>query len=413
MCHRGQGAATTSEEAHKGTIAWDEPMLPARYLESSCGQCHLNKPVGTPRLNAGRAMLAQYGCVRCHNVTLPDGVRMTAADHPPSLEHIAGKTTREWIFAWIKNPQAYSATATMPNFQLSDNDARDISAFLIAQSTPLAASTEAPAPASTPSPVSTPMDAAALQAATSMYGESFCASCHAIQNAAGLLVGGNVGPELTRVGTKTKPEWLRQWVRNPKDYDPKTLMPHYRFDDKQLSLIAGFLASKTDSDFMANAHPEPANDRQIAHGKLLVTEAGCAVCHDSNGVHRPDNFAPDLTMVGSRPLAKIVFVAGMERTLAAYIDAKIKQPRSFGPALKMPQFTLAPTQVEALSTALLAQTDRGLSCFLLPNWLPDGTRNRMHIQRLKDKLGNRSNASSEVEFPGAWTCTIRDENSGV
>src|ERR1039457_7243811 len=154
MCHRGQGAATTSEEAHSGTVAWDQPMLPARYLESSCGQCHLDKPAGTPRLNTGRAMLARYGCVRCHNVTLPDGVRLTAADHPPSLEHIAAKTAREWIFAWIKNPQAYSATATMPNFQLSDNDARDISAFLISQSTPLAAAPEAPAPASTPAPAS-------------------------------------------------------------------------------------------------------------------------------------------------------------------------------------------------------------------------------------------------------------------
>ena len=51
---------------------------------------------------------------------------------------------------------------------------------------------------------------------------------------------------------------------------------------------------------------------------------------------------------------------------------------------------------------VLAQADGGLSCFLLPRILPDGTRNRFHLQRLKDKLGNRSNASSEVEFDGAW-----------
>src|SRR5437867_915928 len=46
---------------------------------------------------------------------------------------------------------------------------------------------------------------------------------------------------------------------------------------------------------------------------------------------------------------------------------------------------------------VLAQADGGLSCFLLPRFAPDGERNRFHIQRLKDKLGNRSNASSEVE----------------
>ena len=49
----------------------------------------------------------------------------------------------------------------------------------------------------------------------------------------------------------------------------------------------------------------------------------------------------------------------------------------------------------------LAQTEAGLSCFLVPRWRPDGSKNTMHIQRLKDKLGNRSNASSEIEFHGA------------
>jgi putative acyl-CoA dehydrogenase len=62
---------------------------------------------------------------------------------------------------------------------------------------------------------------------------------------------------------------------------------------------------------------------------------------------------------------------------------------------------------------VLAQSERGLSCFLLPRWLPDGTRNRFHIQRLKDKLGNRSNASSEVEFDGAWARMVGADGRGV
>src|SRR5690606_9636597 len=49
----------------------------------------------------------------------------------------------------------------------------------------------------------------------------------------------------------------------------------------------------------------------------------------------------------------------------------------------------------------LAQTDQGLSCFLLPRHRPDGTRNQFYIQRLKNKLGNWANASSEVEYRGA------------
>ncbi len=61
----------------------------------------------------------------------------------------------------------------------------------------------------------------------------------------------------------------------------------------------------------------------------------------------------------------------------------------------------------------LAHTDRGLSCFLLPGWLPDGTRNRLLIQRLKDKCGNKSNASSEIEYRGALAWLVGEEGQGI
>src|SRR5581483_252449 len=150
----------------------------AKFIESGCGQCHLGKMQGTPQLNLGRQLLARYGCVRCHSVNLPDGKRMMGSDDPPSLQHIAQKTSREWMYAWIKNPQAYAITATMPNFPLSDDDARDVSAFLVAQSTLL------PEPQQTKGKGPTTADAGG---GASLYGESFCASCHAVQNAAGAL----------------------------------------------------------------------------------------------------------------------------------------------------------------------------------------------------------------------------------
>jgi putative acyl-CoA dehydrogenase len=62
---------------------------------------------------------------------------------------------------------------------------------------------------------------------------------------------------------------------------------------------------------------------------------------------------------------------------------------------------------------VLAQADGGLSCFFLPRLLPDGSRNAVRIQRLKDKLGNRSNASSEVEFEGAQAWLLGDEGRGI
>lgn len=61
----------------------------------------------------------------------------------------------------------------------------------------------------------------------------------------------------------------------------------------------------------------------------------------------------------------------------------------------------------------LAHTDRGLGCFLLPGWLPDGSRNRLLIQRLKDKCGNKSNASSEIEYRGALGWLVGEEGQGI
>ncbi|MFE3185403.1 acyl-CoA dehydrogenase family protein [Streptomyces violascens] len=62
---------------------------------------------------------------------------------------------------------------------------------------------------------------------------------------------------------------------------------------------------------------------------------------------------------------------------------------------------------------VLAQAPGGLTCFLVPRVLADGTRNVFAIQRLKDKLGNKSNASSEVEFDGTWARRVGEEGRGV
>lgn len=62
---------------------------------------------------------------------------------------------------------------------------------------------------------------------------------------------------------------------------------------------------------------------------------------------------------------------------------------------------------------VLAQTDGGLSCFFVPRFLPDGKRNAVRLERLKDKLGNRSNASCEVEFQDALGWLLGEEGEGI
>jgi putative acyl-CoA dehydrogenase len=62
---------------------------------------------------------------------------------------------------------------------------------------------------------------------------------------------------------------------------------------------------------------------------------------------------------------------------------------------------------------VLAQADQGLTCFFMPRFVPDGSVNAIQFQRLKDKLGNRSNASSEVEFVGAYAERVGEEGKGI
>ena len=84
-------------------------------------------------------------------------------------------------------------------------------------------------------------------------------------------------------------------------------------------------------------------------------------------MQKPENFAPELSTIGSKPLAQIVFLPGMEHSLPSYIVAKIRQPRAFGASVKMPQFALTASQTDALATALLALTNRSRS-------MPDSLR---------------------------------------
>jgi putative acyl-CoA dehydrogenase len=76
-------------------------------------------------------------------------------------------------------------------------------------------------------------------------------------------------------------------------------------------------------------------------------------------------------------------------------------------------FCSAPMCDGFLVLAYTGSKEQGLSCFLLPRWRPDGRKNEMYIQRIKDKMGNVSNASSEVEYRGAFAWMIGEEGRGV
>ncbi|MEO6471014.1 MAG: acyl-CoA dehydrogenase family protein [Aeromicrobium sp.] len=117
------------------------------------------------------------------------------------------------------------------------------------------------------------------------------------------------------------------------------------------------------------------------------------------------------------PLAKTGLLAGMSMTekqggsdVRANTTTAIAQADGSYRITGHKWFTSAPMSDILL---VLAQAPGGLSCFFLPRVLPDGTRNNMAIQRLKDKLGNHSNASAEVEYDNAVGWLVGEEGRGV
>src|SRR5260370_35896189 len=131
----------------------------------------------------------------------------------------------------------------MPNLQRNDQQAADVASFLMAESTPSRSAPAGDPLEPTLLPVTIDASSSGKEEGASLYGSSFCATCHAAQNAAGNVVGGDLGPELTGIGGKVDAEWLRLWLKNPQAYDPRTRMPHYRFDDRQIALLSSYLLS--------------------------------------------------------------------------------------------------------------------------------------------------------------------------
>ena len=140
--------------------------------------------------------------------------------------------------------------------------------------------------------------------------------------------------------------------------------------------------------------------------------------------HQPDVSGPWLPKIVEgrydgplRPIAEkagvTVGMAMTEKQGGSDVRANSTKARRDGEAYRLvghKWFCSAPMSDGFLT---LANTERGLSCFLVPRILPDGSRNTLHVMRLKDKLGNKSNASSEIEYHDTYARLLGEEGRGV
>jgi mono/diheme cytochrome c family protein len=366
ICHRGQGAATEVAEAHESTLAWEQPILPTRFVQASCGTCHHEDLPETPQLTRGRRLLAELNCQGCH--------RLPGVDRPamlgPDLTNIGTKVSREWIYKWLKEPRTIldkdgNVTTNgyetedeprMPKFRLAETELRALSAYLSGRKA---------------KPVTPYKFDARVVGAWSKnpdlisqgelrFRQMFCSTCHSLAvTRAGetKLIGGDIGPELTKVGSKVNADWLTAWLRDPRAYLPHTRMPRYGWSDEDLFKVTHYITTRlTDTDLLTGV-PQlgEATDQEAQLGRRLFLEKGCASCHVIEGINPQKDFGPDLSALGGKNASELEFgAARIPHNLVSYVQAKLQDPSSVNPAARMPTYNWNAADLDAVTTALLS-----------------------------------------------------------
>ena len=206
-------------EAHETTLAWEQPLLPVRFIQASCGTCHRADLPETPQLDRGRQLIADLNCTGCHRLQDIERPEMLG----PDLTNIGTKVSRQWIYKWLKEPRTVTddngnvdgerlrlrgfaaAHAAVPFDR--DEELRALSAYLSTlRAKPVAPYHFDPAVVSALSKQPDLADQGEVR-----FRQMFCSTCHSLAvTRAGetKLIGGDIGPELTKVGSKVNADWL-------------------------------------------------------------------------------------------------------------------------------------------------------------------------------------------------------------
>jgi mono/diheme cytochrome c family protein len=366
ICHRGQGRATEVAEAHETTPDWEKPILPAHFLQASCGGCHQDDLKEAPQLARGRALLTHLNCQACHKLNNPDPPELG-----PDLSSVGYKVSRQWIYKWLKEPRTIvdqDAKVTvngyetgneprMPKFLLKEDEIKALSAFLSVQKAkPIKTYKINPAVVATLS-----KNPELLAQGEERFRQMMCTTCHSLaarRARESKMTGGEIAPELTKVASKVNEEWLVAWLRNPQSYLPHSTMPRYGWSDEDLFKVSQYLINKlADSALLANV-PDlgAATDEEVMTGKHLFREKGCASCHALTGIGAQKDFGPDLTALGAKSISELEFSkARIEHNLVSYIQAKLQDPISVNPAARMPRYNWNQAELDAVTTAMLSQ----------------------------------------------------------
>jgi mono/diheme cytochrome c family protein len=259
ICHRGQGRATTMADAHGHVPHWDEPMLPLRYIQASCGQCHeaVDNPAA-PELALGQQVFEESGCRGCHKLNGVGGII------GPELDNVGSRRSPEWLRKHFLSPATVTPGSAMPPQKLSGTNLEAIILFMLSQ-------TGEQLPGYYASMKVIPSTSEGQR----LFQEKGCIGCHSIGGK-----GGKIGPALDNVGMRRSPDWMIKHFRNPQAVSPGTVMPRFGFTEGEARALTDFLLHLHDQNVALSL---PALMSPVERGREVFRKYGCAGCHGPGG----------------------------------------------------------------------------------------------------------------------------------
>ena len=345
VCHGGQGEATSYDEAAHGPIPhWPEPMRSGALIEANCGVCHRERaPAQAFRLAAGRTLIADAGCVACHDMPgfSRDEVRA------PRLDSLGYKVRADWLRAWLTDPEAYLSQARMPNFRLRPDEVESLTAFLLAQR-------------DTP-----PLDSSAIDwsradpdRGRTLFREARCSSCHAVDGR-----GGTMGPALSMIGSKVQRPWLFSFLKHPGHDQPETRMVRYRFSDAEVGDLVSYLMEDLIDPSAPAAPPAVGyvDPDQVTLGRKTFVVHGCYSCHPLVGMTEAGPVGPDLAGIGDRWIEASDFLEhAVVPSLPNWLYRKLREPDALVAESLMPTYGFTELETATAVVALLSMREADL-----------------------------------------------------
>ena len=413
-CHGGQGQALTAKSAHALTHAeyWLTPVLgldehtgrtseqTKGYMESNCRRCHdgvmmldygvnpeTDEPQDyAPNLTEGLALFEDLGCHGCHAVEGYSAIE-NIKKVGPSLAKVGSKVKNTaWLESWIKKPEAYLPNATMPNFFPADGMSQVVYLKNGGKRTGVVTKTangivvktddgtEYPYPDSYVLRIVDEVKSIAaylaqmsdvnLDVVSTIYSKSEraikageetvktvgCLTCHAVDG-----LGSDFAPALDSVGTKVTASYLRQWVSDPKAYDPDTSMPSLRLSDSEVDNVVAYLMNLQQPT--PNASTESIGEVDVAEGEALVRTYGCFGCHEIPGFENESKVGADLGEFGAKFADELDFgdTVDIEHSWTGWTLGKVTNPRRYQTrriVSRMPVFQINDEDARALAVLL-------------------------------------------------------------